>query len=259
MTVFAPDSRNLLPNAIAPIVVTDGALVEGQNILLVTGTPPPPGTAITPATFSGGIPVINWGLPFTLIHHDCVGGTATYTITGVPPAGILASGQMVESPPGTYTAIVPPLWPYHGLLDVKITVICPENITHITEFDAYSDPSGTVTTPDGSPVSGATVSLFRSDSASGPFTQVPNGSGIMSLSNRNNPDTTNAAGQFGWDVIAGFYKVRAQKAGCSSPTNPLQVFVETGVMQIPPPVTGLQLVLKCGGPSLFIYLPAILR
>jgi hypothetical protein len=80
---------------------------------------------------------------------------------------------------------------------------------------------------------------------------------MMSPSNRNNPDVTDAAGRFGWDVIAGFYKVRAEKAGCVSPTNPQQTFVETNVLQIPPPVTNLELVLGCSGAN--IYLPMIVR
>jgi hypothetical protein len=83
------------------------------------------------------------------------------------------------------------------------------------------------------------VTLSRSDLVGGPFTTVPNGSAIMSPSNRVNPDTTPANGKFGWDVLAGFYKVHAAKAGCTS--------ADSAVMNIPPPVTNLVLVLNCGG------------
>ena len=38
--------------------------------------------------------------------------------------------------------------------------------------------------------------------------EVPNGSAVMSPANRINPDTTSAAGIFGWDAIAGYYEVR---------------------------------------------------
>lgn len=126
------------------------------------------------------------------------------------------------------------------------------------EGDIYIDPSGVVKTTTGSLLAGATVTLFRSDSSSGPFTQVPNGSGIMSPANQNNPDLTDAAGHFGWDVIAGYYKVRAEMAGCVSPFNFTQAFVETSVMQIPPPVTNLELVLNCSGVA-SLYLPVIVR
>jgi hypothetical protein len=71
----------------------------------------------------------------------------------------------------------------------------------------------------------------------------------MSPANRTNPDTTDAEGRFGWDVIAGFYKVRAEKEGCVSPENPLQAFVETQVLEIPPPATDLELILNCESPA----------
>jgi hypothetical protein len=79
----------------------------------------------------------------------------------------------------------------------------------------------------------------------------------MSPANRTNPDRTDALGQFGWDVFAGFYKVQAEKAGCVSPENPLQAFVESPVMQIPPPRTDLVLILDC--PLYLWYLPLVTR
>ncbi|HYF65187.1 MAG TPA: cellulose binding domain-containing protein, partial [Herpetosiphonaceae bacterium] len=115
--------------------------------------------------------------------------------------------------------------------------------------NVYIDPSGLVRTPEGTGIPGVTMTLFRSDSPNGPFVQVPNGSAIMAPYNRNNPDKTGTMGNFGWDVIAGYYKVRAEKAGCVSAANPGQSFVETHVMTIPPPVTDLDLRLSCpGGP-----------
>lgn len=68
----------------------------------------------------------------------------------------------------------------------------------------------------------------------------------MSPTNRNNPSLTNVQGLFGWDVITGYYKVRAEKAGCRSPNNGPLNYVETEVLQIPPPVTDISLVLDCG-------------
>src|SRR3569832_1225511 len=92
------------------------------------------------------------------------------------------------------------------------------------------------------------MTLFRSDSTSGPFEVVPDGSGIMSLSNRNNPDTTDMSGHFGWDVLAGFYKVRAEKHGCHAPNDASQPNAENDILTIPPPVTDLDLRLKSRGP-----------
>ena len=95
----------------------------------------------------------------------------------------------------------------------------------------------------GDPVAGATVTLYRSDVPGGPFAAVPAGSATMSPGNRTNPDLTGADGLFGWDVTAGYYKVRAEKAGCTAPGG--DAFVESDVLTIPPPVTDLTLVLSC--------------
>ncbi|MEX1357003.1 MAG: HYR domain-containing protein, partial [Gaiellaceae bacterium] len=103
----------------------------------------------------------------------------------------------------------------------------------------YIDPSGFVRTPGGNAIEGATVTLFRSDTGlPGTFVQVPDGSAIMSPANRTNPDLTDATGHFGWDVLAGYYLVRAEKADCGPA-------VESAVLTIPPPVTDLLLVLDC--------------
>jgi len=107
----------------------------------------------------------------------------------------------------------------------------------------YVDPSGTVQTSAGVPISGASVALARQDSADSSYTTVPNGSDIMSPGNRVNPQTTGADGGFGWDTIAGTYEITAQKAGCGSAvTSPAET--------VPPPVTGIVLTLACPTPTL---------
>jgi hypothetical protein len=123
-----------------------------------------------------------------------------------------------------------------------------EEGTEETTFPIYIDPSGYVRLVDGSPLEGATVKLFASESAAGPFTLVPDGSAVMSPMNRRDPDATDAGGRFGWDVVAGFYKVRAEKSGCNAKGNPSQAFEETGVLTIPPPVENLDLRLECPTP-----------
>src|ERR687891_1081484 len=145
---------------------------------------------------------------------------------------------MVEGPPGTYSADF--VIPFTGPAHVTIVIDgCPT-----IEFDIYIDPSGFVRTPGGNAIEGATVTLYRADSPSGPFVQVPDGSAIMSPANRSNPDLTDATGHFGWDTIAGYYKVRAEKADCHAPGNPAQLFVETDVLPVPPPVLDIDLRLE---------------
>jgi hypothetical protein len=114
-------------------------------------------------------------------------------------------------------------------------------------FPIYIDPSGLVRTVDGTPIAGATVTLLEAASKGGPFTPTADGSAVMSPMNRKNPDATDASGHFGWDVVAGFYKVRAEKSGCHAAGSAAQ-FVETGVMEIPPPVENLDLRLDCSAP-----------
>jgi hypothetical protein len=118
-----------------------------------------------------------------------------------------------------------------------------------TTFPIYIDPSGFVRTVDGAPLPGATVTLFQSQTKNGSFTVVPDGSAVMSPMNRVNPDHSEADGHFGWDVIAGFYKVRVEKPGCHLPGDTGNPFRETGVMTIPPPVTNLDLRLQCDPPA----------
>ncbi len=107
----------------------------------------------------------------------------------------------------------------------------------------YVDPSGTVVTPlEGggtAPVAGATVTLLQEDPSSDTYAAVPQGSAVMSPSNRNNPDTTDSEGSFGWDTTAGTYEITASKSGC---TNSPQT---TDPVTVPPPATGLAITLDC--------------
>src|SRR5262249_49855996 len=138
---------------------------------------------------------------------------------------------------------------FKGSINVNIFVTCPGGNPKISSFLLYIDPSGTVVDDvTGSPIAGATVSLFRSDTANGTFTQVPEGSAFMSLSNRSNPDLTSATGTYGWDVAPGFYFVQASAPGYTcDPNNPPHGFncvgdaVRSGVFSIPPAVTDLTL------------------
>ena len=158
-----------------------------------------------------------WGEPVNVVAHGCAGATAAYTVT--VGTAVVASGALTEAPAGTYTATVPPLAPRTGVARFALALDCPGAAPDETiGFDVYIDPSGMVRALDGTPIVGATVTLYRSDTPSGPFVQVPDGSAIMAPNNRRNPDMTVAGGRFGWDVIAGYYKVRAQATGASPPT-----------------------------------------
>jgi len=238
VTVFPPAGSSLFSRTVGPVHVSAGT-VQQVNVVLSGPTPPPPGVTLTPSRGSqGGLPVLYWQTPIELRAGACAGAQASYAITS-PAGATFASGPMSEIAPGTYSAIVPPFYPNHGPAHVHIHTTCPSDI----DFDIYIDPSGAVRTVAGAPVVGALVTLFRSDSAAGPFEAVPDGSAVMSPMNRHNPDTSDTVGHFGWDVISGFYKVRAQADGCTSPAG--GPYVETDVLTIPPAITGLDLRLLC--------------
>ncbi len=248
---FPPAGTDFQPATIGPISLA-GVDLNNQDIILQEPQPLPDDTTISPSRDRGNEPIVYWGDPLDLTTQACSGGNASFTLTH-DDGSILASGIMQEDPTnsGTYTATIPPLSPVGGHAIVSIEIICPDGTTEDIIFSIYIDPSGIVQDTFGNPVSNATVTLYRSDSSAGPFEQVADGSDIMSPSNRTNPDLSTEQGLFGWDVITGFYTVRAEAEGCTSPNTELNIDnVETEVLTIPPPVTDLELVLDCG--SIFV-------
>ncbi len=208
--------------------------------------PIPPGTSVETegsGTQTSGTPTVYWHDPLTVTTTGRSGGTGTATLT--TSDGYVQTIPLVETPAssGTYTGTFAAPYPHHGTALISFRIDYPDDPDVEGSFTLYIDPSGVVRDTSGDPVVGATVTLYRSVDPDGPFVVVADGSSIMSPGNRSNPDLTSADGLFGWDVVAGYYKVRAEKVGCSAPGG--GAFVETGVLTIPPPVTDLALVLDC--------------
>lgn len=107
------------------------------------------------------------------------------------------------------------------------------------------DPSGTVLDANGSPVSGATVSMFRSETWSGPFGLVS--AEFPGIEPAVNPETTEPGGIFQWEVDSGFYEVQASAPGCTVPGNPSEPAAIIGPYPVPPPRVGLTITLACSG------------
>jgi len=242
LTVNPPSGSELSSGTAGPITV-DGSDVPDQNVTLQGPTPLPSGASVTTdsrGTQTSGTPTVYWQDAITLHVDGCAGGSGTATLQA---GSWTENAPLDETSPGSghYTATLAAPYPHHGTASISWTISCGTT----GEFTIYIDPSGTVQTVGGDPISGATVTLYRSDDPSGPFVQVPDGSALMSSGNRNNPDTTDSTGHFGWDVLAGYYKVRAEKSGCTSPDGS-STYVESDVLTIPPPVTDLVLQLACG-------------
>jgi protocatechuate 3,4-dioxygenase beta subunit len=104
--------------------------------------------------------------------------------------------------------------PFTGTADVVISQSgCPGTIS----FNIYIDPSGNVYDQFGNPLPGATVTLYRADSGDGQFTVVPDGSAVMAPKNRKNPDLTDEAGHFGWDVVRASTASGRRRRGAGHP------------------------------------------
>ena len=259
ITVSAPagSSYNAAESALTATLYSFPSKTKTVNFDLVQPAPLPSGATIN--GISTGVPSAFFGSPISLTAVNCANGTGAYTIT-MEDGTILTkdvnnhSGVLTESPAGSghYAATIPAPSPAHGTATVKMEFTCPGVATPVTQsFTLYIDPSGFVKDTHGGSISGATVTLFRSDTVGGTFTQVPNGDATMSPANRSNPDSSDATGHYGWDVTAGFYKVTAAKTDCYKPgsyvagTNSVTPTYTSPVQQIPPAVTDLTLTLDC--------------
>jgi hypothetical protein len=248
LTAFPPAGSNLAQAGFGPVHLGAGA-TQPENFVLLEPGAPPGNVSISPIrTTINGIPVVDFGRVFSLSITGCPRGTATYEVS--PYLHFLtgtAEGNLAESPEGSgsYATSITPAVTWFGPANVTIHLLCPGGKHDDTTFTLYIDPSGTVVTDEGVPVPGAAVTLYRGEGPLGPFTQVPNESPIMSPMNRSNPDTTQSDGSFGWDVIGGYYKIRAEREGCYEPGSPSVRYVESEVLTIPPSIAGLKLTLHC--------------
>jgi hypothetical protein len=231
-----------------PVTVVSGGNSASNNVVLDATQPLPPGVTLSNNTNNaqGSESTEYYKLPFTIQATGCPGGTATWQIQAWNSSTAMydtLTGPMTETPTGSgiYIATVPPVAPVHGPAVITLTINCPGGSVQTIVVSIYIDPSGTVVNQSGVPISAATVTLFDSSSLSGPWSQVPNGdTAVMSPANSNNPDTTGGQGQYGWDVVPGFYEVSASAAGCTTVTSP--------PLTIPPPVVDLTITLDCAVP-----------
>ncbi len=256
-----------------PTSVVDGQESTGQDLILLAPAPPPSNVSFSGSGYrsstSAGVPVLHWQEPVVIRYKVpssgwTVDGSIEYPGEDPTP---LSPGPFVPdpSPPcpscGHYEFSVPPQQPKHGPGTIVFNPKPPPDAPPPPDdpddpntppgssaFPVYIDPSGYVRTTTGEPIIGANVVLYRSETRGGDKQVVADGSAEMSPMNRKNPDVTDSGGHFGWDVIAGYYKVRVTADGCYAPSDPSKLFVDTDEMEIPPPVTNLDIRLECPNP-----------
>ena len=248
VTAYGPEDSSLMASSVSVEVESAFGITESAFITLKQSVAPPQNVDFGPVYDWGEGTVVYSGAPLDLSVTACIGGTVTWFINaekGLPVTGVLS-----ETSEATYTGVIPPLNPLRGLGVVNITVSCPDSAENQNiEFDLYIDPSGTVTeVHSGEPISGATVVLSRSDQETGPFVNVPNGSDIMSPSNRQNPFIVGENGQFGWDTVTGYYIVTATAPGCHLVNDESISSVQTDILPVQPEWLGLSLKLDCNNP-----------
>ena len=249
VTAFPGPDSNDRSVTVTDVAVGGPGTTTNQDLTLGDPpAPPPEGTEISNIgeTFDG-IPIAYWNDPLELSTEGCANATsATYKV--LVHGRQVRNGTLTESPAGSgvYRATIAPLIPNSGDGEIIIDLDCPDpDPDEQVDFGIYIDPSGKVRDTLGRPLEGAVVTLLRSATPQGPFFPVPDGSAIMSPSNRNNPDVSGEDGRFGWDVVAGYYLVTATRDDCVSAADPSRPDAVSPVMTIPPPVTNLDLRLNC--------------
>ena len=109
--------------------------------------------------------------------------------------------------------------------------------------NVYIDPGGNVLDTNGNPISGATVTILRSDVWAGPFIALdPSEPGILPAVN---PETTGSDGSFDWEVYSGYYEIQASASGCTAADNPSDDDATIGPYPVPPPQLGLVVSMAC--------------
>ncbi|MDN4163284.1 nidogen-like domain-containing protein [Nocardioides abyssi] len=216
------------------VVLEEPVIAGPQDVVLTTAGSTPGAGAVRVG--DDGVPVTDYRADLDLVVNGCPGvidPTFTLTLNGA----VQATGALVEESPGRYTAVVPATYPQHGAANLTTSVPrdCGDRTT--VGFDLYIDPSGVVTDQYGRLLAGAEVTLRRSDSENGTYGILPDGSALMSSSNRTNPDTTDPVGYFRWDVVTGWYKVDASKSGCAPASTP--------ALEVPPERLDLLIKMTC--------------
>ena len=197
---------------------------------------PPAGVNVDSSTTSPlGTPQAIRGTPIVVDYEPVTAaGNVTVTITGTNST--IGPIKMTDvNGDGTlwrYTFTPPTKW-------TGMVVVIEDDAVPIDDFIiVLIDPSGDVFDNEtNDKIEGATVRLFRKNPATLEFDEMDPVIHAGMFSPEVNPQVTGADGRYAWDVAAGFYFVRVSKPGCSTE--------DSIVVEIPPPVTDLDVGLDC--------------
>jgi len=193
--------------------------------------PPNVGVDPTIGTAIDGSPVVDMtkSIEFT---YTAAATSVSITIMMDDGTQIATNAAMSWNGIGMYWYYdVSSFYPHYGIATVTYTV----DGVQVGPFTVYVDPAGCVfDAVTLKRIAGATVWLEQPDGLGG-WQNVSTGQTPPVMQPDVNPETTNAEGQFQWNVLNGTYRVHVEAAGYY-PSDSLPVVV-------PPPVTDLQIAL----------------
>jgi hypothetical protein len=240
VSVSAPG--NLFPQTHR--VILGAGVQHTESFQLAPPVLPPSGTAVTAPRTLLGTPVVKVDTPFHVTKTRCEGGVGGYQLLRddiVRASGAMtAAGSLLLAADVTATG-------FTGAASLRLIVDCP-NPTDDEDvaFGLYVEQLAYVRDLAGTPLPGATIIFHRAEAEAGPFAPVADGSVIMQPLNRANPSAAASDGSFAWDPMTGFYFVRAELAGCTSPDDPETAHVDSAVFAVPPSPPEIDLRLVCG-------------
>lgn len=171
--------------------------------------------------------------------RNCVPGAGTVRL--VQDGRTLFTENLVQSD-NDAIATWPEVDGHSGAARLIIEATC-NGETRTRTVDVYLDPSGKVLDQNGSPIPNALVTLYRADSSDGDMRQVLNGAPLLSPGNRINPMLTDYAGRYGWDVMGGYYRVKAEAFQCTGSDGTTGTW--SNVLPVPPEQLDVTLELQC--------------
>ena len=221
------------------VTVASGVTSDNVNFGDKSPTPPPPEVTIqgTSQWTYEGLPVQYWQASSTYtkdVSLHCGGVSPASIKLRLGPSSERLDLGFIEQPmtqdtttPNLWQATFDPFFPHHGITPLTFFVTCADGTTEVQDGGSiYIDPSGNVFDQcTGAPIADATVTILQEfPPTTGNYVTAP--SSTPPIKPATNPQTTDAFGHYGWDVVPGKYEVMVEKAGyIMQTTAPVEVIL----------------------------------